>query len=642
MSARLTALCLCQLFTYSVLVLTPAASLAETALDNEEAAADQITLATETKTARARLKPVETKTTKKQATPPEKAPEQQSPGQEKLATIDVTGVDSELKENIELHMPVSIPTCNAERAEVKQFFNSVKKNLRKASRALGYYDAEFVSGGKIVKGCWKLRLRITPGAPTHVVSQTIKVIGEGKNEPIFKKLLQKLPYKKGDVLNHQKYTDFKTLLSEAAQSLGYFDAEFTQHSIKVNPVVRKASVNLVLDTKKRYRYGKIIVDQKVLSDKTIKQFITLKTGQPYDTEDILKQQQFLQNSGYFKVVKIDVLHDQAKNQRVPVKITLIRNKRNNYKLKLGYGSDTGARVSAEMKRRWTGSKGKQLGIKAQYAQNLSGVSIKLTEPQKNAEDDVITYNLDWKVDRNNSVISRSINLGGNYRRKNSRDWVQSASLNLLLDNTKNTGQEGNKSRFLLFGVGLGKVKADNLIYPTKGWRVQYDLHGAAKGLLSDQNILQFEAALKYIRPLGEGRLVSRMQLGATWVNNSVSVKELPKSLRFFSGGGATVRGYTFESLAPVDETDEDKPIIGGKQLLNLSLEYQHPITEEWGAAIFVDTGNAFNDWKSPKLKTGVGFGARWKSPIGPVRVDIGFPVGDYKDPHLHLSIGSDL
>ena len=102
--------------------------------------------------------------------------------QEKLATIDVTGAESELKQNIELHMPVTIPTCNADRGEVKQFFNTVKKNLRKASRALGYYNAELRSGGKIVDGCWKLRLRVTPGNVTKISSQEIKVIGEGAKD----------------------------------------------------------------------------------------------------------------------------------------------------------------------------------------------------------------------------------------------------------------------------------------------------------------------------------------------------------------------------------------------------------------------------------------------------------------------------
>ncbi|HIP95283.1 MAG TPA: hypothetical protein EYH20_08110, partial [Leucothrix sp.] len=173
---------------------------------------------------------------------------------EKLASIEVTGVDSDLKKNIELHMPVSIPFCHADKSEVRQFFDTVKKRLRKASRALGYYDAYFRTGGSIVAGCWKLRLRITPGLPTKIISQNISVIGEGRNDELFKKILAESPYKTGDIFNHQKYTDFKTQLSEATQSLGYFDAEFEQHSVKVNPLAHQASVNLLLNTGKRYRY----------------------------------------------------------------------------------------------------------------------------------------------------------------------------------------------------------------------------------------------------------------------------------------------------------------------------------------------------------------------------------------------------
>ncbi|HIQ14830.1 MAG TPA: hypothetical protein EYH38_04550, partial [Leucothrix sp.] len=261
----------------------------------------------------------------------------------RLASITVSGVDSELKKNIELHMPVTIPECTADRGEVKQFFTSVKRHLRKASRALGYYDSVFRSGGKIVDGCWKLRLRITPGRPVKVVSQTIKITGEGSLETRFLEILKEYPYKIGDELNHQKYTDFKTSLSEIAQSLGYFDAEFVKHIIQVNPLTYQASINLQMDTGKRFRYGKISIEQEVLSDKTVQNFLILKEGEYYQTEDLINQEQLLQRSGYYKLIKIDVLHDQAKNNRVPVSISLQRNKRNAYKFKLGYGSDTGGR-----------------------------------------------------------------------------------------------------------------------------------------------------------------------------------------------------------------------------------------------------------------------------------------------------------
>ncbi len=553
-----------------------------------------------------------------------------------LATIEVTGVDSELKKNIELHMPVTIPTCTADRGEVKQFFTTVKKHLRKASRALGYYDSEFRSGGSIVKNCWKLRLRITPGLPTKITSQNIKVVGEGSKDELFNNILATPPYEKGDVFNHQKYSDFKTQLSEATQSLGYFDAEFTSHSIKVSPLSHQASIDLVLNTGKRYRYGKVTVDQKILSSNTMKNYLLIKEGALYDTKDLIEQQQLLQRSGYYKLIKVEVLHDQAKDNQVPVVITLTSKKRNAYKYKVGYGSDTGVRVSAEMNRRWTGSKGKQLKAKVQLAQNLSGLSLKLISPRKKPEDDTLVYNFDIQQDKNDDITSLSIDVGGKHTRKLSNDWIQTASIGWLLDKTQVDGGESIRSKLLLFGVGLDKTKADNLLYPNDGWRLKVGLKGAIKGLITDQNVLQLEASAKRIINFSKGKVVGRIHIGSTTVEN---FDALPKSLRFFAGGGRSVRGYSYESLGEIDSNDKT---IGGKHVLDLSLEYQHPITESWSVATFIDAGNAFNDINDPNLKVGVGFGARWRSPIGPVRIDLGFPKGDYKHPQLHLSVGSDL
>lgn len=575
---------------------------------------------------------------------------------QKLATIDVTGVDSELKKNIELHMPVSIPACDADRGDVRQFFTTVKKHLRKASRALGYYDAEFVSGGKIENGCWKLRLRITPGKPSKVFYQSISVVGEGSNLPVFKTLLKELPYKIGDTLNHDLYTTFKTNLSEAAQARGFFDAEFVEHNIRVNPLVYQASVNLKLNTGKRYRYGEVTVDQGVLDDKTIQNYLVLKSGEPYKTEDLLKQQQLLQESGYFKTINIEVLRDQASNAKVPVHISLSSVKRNAYKLRAGYGSDTGPRVIVEMNRRFTGKGGNQFKALAQYSEKEKKVSLNLLNPQKNPENDTLVYTIDWVDTTEGSSDSQKTSIGGKFTRKTENDWVQSASLGLSYEVTDFTNSDDfdTNGTYLLLGVGLEKTKADNLLFPLNGWRLKYEADFGSKALLSDQDIFQFKASGKHIKSIRSGgRLLSRFDIGSTVVDG---YSELPQSLRFYSGGQNTVRGYGFHDLGEIGEvrnTDTgelDKDInIGGKHLLNLSLEYQHPINDEWDAAVFIDAGNAFNRWDSYSMNIGVGIGVRWKSPIGPVRIDVGFPEDnnnfpdiDFVHPSVYLSVGSDL
>ncbi len=554
----------------------------------------------------------------------------------KLAKIDVTGVPDDLKKNIELHMPVTIPECDADRGDVKLFFNTVKKNLRKATRALGYYDAEFTSGGSIVDKCWNLRLKVTPGLPVKVVSQNIEVLGAGREEKVFKTILSELPYKVGDVLNHQSYSDFKTKLSEASQVLGYFDAEFEKRVIRIDPVSYQARIDLVLNTGKRYRFGKVNIEQEILSEKAVNKYLIIKEGKLYNAEDLIKQQQLLQVSGYFKNIKIEALHNQAVDLRVPVTIALTSKKRNAYKFKVGYGSDTGARVGVEMNRRYLGKSGKQLKINAQYSELLPELSIQLFNPRNNPEDESLVYSITFKEDSNDAVESHALSLGGRLVRKLDNGWLRSTSLTAIKDKTQVKGDDETRSTLLLFGVGFEKVQADNLIFPSKGWRFKLSANAASEYALSDQNVLQFKAQGKYVTKLGDGKLLSRLNYGTTLVHD---FDRLPKSLRFFAGGGLSVRGYDYESLG---ETNTSGSVRGGKQLIDLSLEYQHPIKNGWSAAVFADAGNAFDDFKDTDLKVGVGFGARWRSPVGPVRIDLGFPSDDFSQPKLYLSIGSDL
>ena len=96
---------------------------------------------------------------------------------------------------------------------------------------------------------------------------------------------------------------------------------------------------------------------------------------------------------------------------------------------------------------------------------------------------------------------------------------------------------------------------------------------------------------------------------------------------------------TTSRLVPVDINGD---VTGGKNLLTGSLEYEHPMREQWGLAVFVDTGNAFNNFSDYELFTGVGVGLRWHSPIGPIRLDVAQDVEQEFSPRLHLSMGLDL
>ena len=164
-----------------------------------------------------------------------------------------------------------------------------------------------------------------------------------------------------------------------------------------------------------------------------------------------------------------------------------------------------------------------------------------------------------------------------------------------------------------------------------------DIKGTHPSLGSDVQLLQLRLQGKLIRPILEnGRVTLRGDAGLTRIKDFT---ELPTSLRFFTGGDQSVRGYNYNSLSP---TDSSGRALGGKQLLVGSAEYEYSWTEKWSSGIFFDIGNAVDDW-AQKLKRGAGFGVRWKSPVGLIRVDLAWALSDMDNPwRFHLVIGPDL
>jgi translocation and assembly module TamA len=117
---------------------------------------------------------------------------------------------------------------------------------------------------------------------------------------------------------------------------------------------------------------------------------------------------------------------------------------------------------------------------------------------------------------------------------------------------------------------------------------------------------------------------------------------IPANLRFYAGGGGSVRGFGYQLAGELNDNDDP---IGGRSLLELSGEVRVRITESIGAVAFVDAGTVYSasvpDF-SETLRVGAGPGLRYFSPIGPLRLDVGFPLNPRKSDdtwQLYISIG---
>jgi translocation and assembly module TamA len=162
---------------------------------------------------------------------------------------------------------------------------------------------------------------------------------------------------------------------------------------------------------------------------------------------------------------------------------------------------------------------------------------------------------------------------------------------------------------------------------------------ASEAVASDTDYAQVFNRITWLIPHGDnGRFKLRGEVGAMTVGN---FDDLPPDLRFYAGGDRSLRGFDYHEIGEVSANGN---IIGGEYLAVVSGEYEYYFGEKWGAGVFVDAGDAFVGGFS--LNVGAGIGLRWRSPLGPIRVDVGFPVKSELPTatswRLHVLLGPDI
>jgi translocation and assembly module TamA len=195
-------------------------------------------------------------------------------------------------------------------------------------------------------------------------------------------------------------------------------------------------------------------------------------------------------------------------------------------------------------------------------------------------------------------------------------------------------------------ISWSKTVADDPINTNRGYRIRYGLLGAVEGLLSDASYVSGAFQFKWIRRLR--REIPLHHPHRSGRHPGRESDELPASRRFFTGGDNTIRGWAFNTLGPTEPfTDET---VGGRYLAVGSLELERSLVRPWSAAVFTDFGNAFDPDYENRYQQSVGFGVRWASPIGQVRMDVAFGLTheDYEmfdgwpPARLVFAIGPDL
>lgn len=551
--------------------------------------------------------------------------------------VKVSGLSRELKSNVLAFLSVEREKGREHLtpSRLRLLHRKAKDEIRQALQPFGYFKPRIEASLEEEDQRFLLKYRVEPGPPVRIAKVDFQVIGEAKEDPLFTPLF---PLSVGDVLDQAVYDKAKQqLLSDTVQA-GYLNARYQLRRLEVDLDSYTASVQLHLESGARFYFGEVRFLQDVMKPEFLARYLTFKPGDPYSYEKLLGLQSDLIDSEYFSNVEVDTLRDKAEGNRVPVDIQLTPNKRDRYRIGLGYSTDTGPRLTLDWKRRRVGPSGHKLQSELRLSKPHSTLSVQYLTPLKRPTKDSLTYG--FAADRYDTETRKGL-LALVYAKHSvglENGWRRNLGLDYSYEQFEISDQDDNA--FLLVpNIQWTRLKSDKKTFIQRGRLLNFRIEGAYEPLLSSTSYLQFFTHDKFIHGFGGGdwRLLARADLGATLTDD---LTELPASKRFFAGGDNSVRGFDLDTLGPKDEEGE---VIGGRYLAVASLELERKIAGKWSAAVFYDAGNAFDPDYDSKLEYGAGFGVRWRSPVGPIRVDVASGLSaEETQIRLHVVVGPEL
>lgn len=559
-------------------------------------------------------------------------------GQSELL-VQVKPANKALKANVEGYIG---SLGDRDEEALLRFSRGAQEQARKAAQALGYYQAQIDTEVKPPAKADQppqLIIRIDPGEPIRLRNVTVRIEGPASEMKAFR-VPDSKALRPGEPLNHGLYEDAKRLIQNQASRYGFFSGRFSRQRLAVDPQAGVADIELVYNSGQRYRLGAVrFSGDTPLDEDLLQRMVSFKPGTPYDSELIAELNNDLQSSGYFEGVRVDAAPTAAVAEEIPVDVRLDTRKPRTMGLGLGFSTDVGPRGKANWTRHWVNPQGHSYGWEAELSAPRQNVGLWYDIPLDPPLTDKLRFAGGYQNEEiaGTDTLSKLLTVGPEWHSKLPSGWQRVISLKYQREEYR-LGDDSGLSNLLMPGISFSYLRSDNRIDPHNGYRLQFDTQVAKEGVVSDTNLLHANVLLKGLTTLGHNhRFLGRVQFGGSATNGYKN--NIPPSLRFFAGGDQSVRGYDYQTLSPKN-SDGDR--IGDRYLVAGSVEYQYSLTEKWRVATFVDQGNSFNTLELPSLKTGVGFGVRWVSPVGPLRLDLAKALDDDGGIRLHFSMGPEL
>jgi outer membrane protein insertion porin family/translocation and assembly module TamA len=371
----------------------------------------------------------------------------------------------------------------------------------------------------------------------------------------------------------------------------------------------------------------------------------------------------------FQFVNIETLAPEASEEAVRTRVTVIEGKHQRFNWGAGYGTEEKARTEGEYRHVNFLGGARSAGVRGRWSSLDRGVRFDLLQPYLfSPRVSLLTDAQQWWT---YTPAYRSVLTGGRAivtrRPSDTTSWSVSVTgetnsstisdetlrdprlfddlIALGLDPT--TGrQEGT---FTAIGFDYQRSTADSLLDARTGYQLAFQVEHAATWLPGSFSYSAVSSDVRHYLPVGSRLVVAnRAQMGAILPANDDQAN-VPFSKKYFLGGATTIRGWGRFEVSPL----LDGVPVGGTSLFAMTSELRAQVTRSAGAVLFFDAGNVWDEarrFRFDELRYSAGVGLRYRTPVGPIRFDVGYQLTTIPDLRvdgqpqarpwrLHFSIG---
>jgi translocation and assembly module TamA len=494
------------------------------------------------------------------------------------------------------------------------------------------------------QGLAVIRLVVQPGPRASVAELDLAAQGEfgaavarrdAAAQELLAEIRRRFALPVGEPFRQAAWDEGKNAAMARLRAGGYPAATWARTEARVDARQNRVRLQLLADSGPLFRIGSLRIEGlQRYDEEAVRRLFTAGPGTPYDERLLLELQERLVKVGLFEGATVEIDPDPAQAAAATVTVRVREQPLQQATVGAGISANTGPRLTLEHLHR------QPLGIpwvmKNEF--ELGG--------QRRA----------WQGDLTSHPVPglyRNL-LGASLEQLRSGEELRQAG-SARIGRTQDTPRIERLYFAEITGVRLvnpvGATRSaavsanyqwvwrdlDSVLLPTEGVSLsaQAALGFAHSSTLSDGAFGRLQTRLTWYRPIGKAwYATARVEAGQVFADVNTGV---PDTLLFRAGGDGSVRGYEFRSLGPV----VGGALGSGRSLLTASAELSRPLSRSmpslWGAG-FVDAGNAAQSFGQLRPVVGYGVGVRWRSPVGPLRVDLayGHAVQAFR---VHLGLG---